>query len=122
VYEGFGSALPISHPTTVLTSPPKISAILFCTNPGPDGPLRRWSPHGAQLPRASAAGAWVRLAQGGKTDAFSWPDLSVAGEDVSPEIEEGTWEPLRDRIYMGWGFHPFPRIEDPQSARSLQRL
>jgi len=25
VYEGFGSALPISHPTTVLTSPPKIS-------------------------------------------------------------------------------------------------
>ena len=35
--------------------------------------------------------------------SYQWPDLSVTGEDLDPEIEEGSWEPLRDRIYAGRG-------------------
>ena len=35
--------------------------------------------------------------------SYQWPDLSVSGEGLSPEIEEGTWEGLRDRIYTGRG-------------------
>jgi len=35
--------------------------------------------------------------------AYRWPDLSVTGEGLLPEIEEGAWEPLRDRIYTGRG-------------------
>jgi hypothetical protein len=31
--------------------------------------------------------------------SYKWPDLSVTGEGIDPEIEEGSWEPLRDRIY-----------------------
>ena len=34
---------------------------------------------------------------------YRWPDLSTGGEGLAPEIEEGTWEPLRDRIYAGRG-------------------
>jgi hypothetical protein len=34
---------------------------------------------------------------------YRWPDLSVGGEGLDPEIEEGSWEPLRDRIYAGRG-------------------
>jgi len=34
---------------------------------------------------------------------YQWPDLSVAGEGLDPEIDEGSWEPLRDRIYAGRG-------------------
>jgi hypothetical protein len=38
-----------------------------------------------------------------KVSPYRWPDLSVTGEGLSPEIEEGTWESLRDRIYAGRG-------------------
>lgn len=38
-----------------------------------------------------------------KKTAYKWPDLSVTGEGLDPEIEEGSWEPLRDRIYAGRG-------------------
>jgi hypothetical protein len=34
---------------------------------------------------------------------YKWPDLSVTGEGLSPDITEGSWEPLRDRIYAGRG-------------------
>jgi hypothetical protein len=35
--------------------------------------------------------------------SYRWPDLSVPGEGLSPSIEEGAWEPLRDLIYTGHG-------------------
>lgn len=38
-----------------------------------------------------------------KMAAYQWPDLSVNGEGLAPGIEEGSWEPLRDRIYAGRG-------------------
>jgi hypothetical protein len=30
-----------------------------------------------------------------KQASYLWPDLSVPGEGLNPEIEEGSWEPLR---------------------------
>jgi hypothetical protein len=30
-----------------------------------------------------------------KQTSYLWPDLSVPGEGLNPEIEEGSWEPLR---------------------------
>ncbi|HEX7183437.1 MAG TPA: DUF2191 domain-containing protein [Thermoanaerobaculia bacterium] len=38
-----------------------------------------------------------------QTTIYRWPDLSAGGEGLAPEIEEGNWEPLRDRIYAGRG-------------------
>jgi len=46
-------------------------------------------------------GALARREQ--KKTSYQWPDLSVAGDGLAPEIEEGNWEPLRDRIYAGRG-------------------
>lgn len=34
---------------------------------------------------------------------YQWPDLSVTGLGLAPEIQAETWEPLRDRIYAGHG-------------------
>jgi hypothetical protein len=34
---------------------------------------------------------------------YTWPDLSVGGEGLSPDIAEGGWEALLDRIYAGHG-------------------
>ena len=34
---------------------------------------------------------------------YRWPDLSVGGEGLAPDLEEGGWEPLRDLIYTGHG-------------------
>jgi hypothetical protein len=34
---------------------------------------------------------------------YLWPDLSVSGEGLAPDIAEGSWELLRDRIYAGRG-------------------
>jgi hypothetical protein len=48
-------------------------------------------------------GLRAALAQREQKTAYQWPDLSVDGEGVSPEIDEGSWEPLRDRIYAGRG-------------------
>jgi len=38
-----------------------------------------------------------------KAAPYHWPDLSVDGEGLAPELEEGSWEALRDRIYAGQG-------------------
>jgi hypothetical protein len=38
-----------------------------------------------------------------RASSYQWPDLSVTGEGLAPEIEEGAWDPLRDRIYKGRG-------------------
>jgi hypothetical protein len=38
-----------------------------------------------------------------KATPYRWPDLSVAGEGPAPEIAEGSWEVIRDRIYAGQG-------------------
>jgi hypothetical protein len=35
--------------------------------------------------------------------AYHWPDLSVTGEGLAPDLAEGHWESLRDRIYAGRG-------------------
>ena len=43
------------------------------------------------------------LTQREKKAAYRWPDLSVGGEGLSPEIEEGGWERVRDRMYEGRG-------------------
>lgn len=48
-------------------------------------------------------GLQVALARREQKASYRWPDLSVTGEGLSPEIEEGIWEPLRDRIYTGRG-------------------
>ena len=48
-------------------------------------------------------GLRVALARREQKASYEWPDLSVAGEGLAPEIEEGTWEPLHDRIYTGRG-------------------
>jgi hypothetical protein len=41
------------------------------------------------------------LARREQKTSYQWPDLSVSGEGLAPEIEEGSWEPLRDWIYAG---------------------
>lgn len=35
--------------------------------------------------------------------AYKWPDLSVPGEGLASEIEDGRWESIQDRIYAGRG-------------------
>ena len=34
---------------------------------------------------------------------YVWPDLSVDGRGVDPEVEEGGWSRLRDLAYEGRG-------------------
>lgn len=48
-------------------------------------------------------GLRTALARREQRTSYQWPDLSVSGEGLAPEIEEGTWEALRDRIYAGRG-------------------
>jgi len=48
-------------------------------------------------------GLRAALARREQKASYQWPDLSVSGEGLAPEIEEGSWEPLRDRIYAGRG-------------------
>ncbi|HEV7505200.1 MAG TPA: DUF2191 domain-containing protein [Thermoanaerobaculia bacterium] len=48
-------------------------------------------------------GLRAALARREQKTSYQWPDLSVSGEGLAPEIEEGSWEPLRDRIYAGRG-------------------
>lgn len=38
-----------------------------------------------------------------QTEPYHWPDLSVDGDGLFPELAEGSWEPFRDRIYAGRG-------------------
>jgi len=48
-------------------------------------------------------GLRAALARREQKTSYQWPDLSVCGEGLTPDIEEGSWEPLRDRIYAGRG-------------------
>jgi hypothetical protein len=48
-------------------------------------------------------GLRAALARREKREPYRWPDLSVDGEGLSPEVGEGSWEALRDRIYSGRG-------------------
>ena len=48
-------------------------------------------------------GLQIVLAQREQKSTYRWPDLSVGGEGLSPGVEEGVWEPLRDQIYTGRG-------------------
>jgi hypothetical protein len=48
-------------------------------------------------------GLRAALARREQTTPYQWPDLSVDGEGLAPDIAEGSWEPLRDRIYAGRG-------------------
>ena len=48
-------------------------------------------------------GLRVALARREQKTSYRWPDLSVTGEGLAPEIEEGSWEPLREQIYTGRG-------------------
>lgn len=48
-------------------------------------------------------GLRAALARRDQKTSYRWPDLSVSGEGLAPDIEEGTWEPLRDLIYTGRG-------------------
>lgn len=43
------------------------------------------------------------LTQREQRASYHWPDLSVGGEGLAPEVEEGGWERVRDRIYEGRG-------------------
>jgi hypothetical protein len=48
-------------------------------------------------------GLRTALAMRERKASYRWPDLSVTGEGLAPEIAEGSWELLRDRIYSGQG-------------------
>jgi hypothetical protein len=48
-------------------------------------------------------GLRAALARREQKVAYQWPNLSVDGDGLAPGIEEGSWGPLRDRIYMGRG-------------------
>ena len=48
-------------------------------------------------------GLRAALARREQKATYHWPDLSVTGEGLAPDIAEGSWEPLRDRIYAGRG-------------------
>lgn len=48
-------------------------------------------------------GLRIVLAQREQRASYQWPDLSVGGEGLSPEVEEGIWERAHDRIYKGRG-------------------
>jgi len=48
-------------------------------------------------------GLRAALARREQKTTYRWPDLSVSGEGLSPDIEEGSWEPMRDLIYTGRG-------------------
>jgi hypothetical protein len=48
-------------------------------------------------------GLQAALARREEKAPYQWPDLSVGGEGLVPEIEEGSWESLGDLIYTGRG-------------------
>ena len=48
-------------------------------------------------------GLRAALARREQKATYRWPDLSVGGEGLVPEIQEGSWELLRERIYAGRG-------------------
>lgn len=58
---------------------------------------------GTTLRNLIEEGLRVVLAQREQKASYRWPDLSVSGEGLAPGVEEGSWEPIRDRIYAGRG-------------------
>jgi len=48
-------------------------------------------------------GLRIALARRERKASYRWPDLSVEGEGLAPEVEEGSWGALRDQIYAGRG-------------------
>lgn len=48
-------------------------------------------------------GLRIVLAQREQKASYQWPDLSVEGQGLAPGVEDGAWEPLRDRIYAERG-------------------
>lgn len=46
-------------------------------------------------------GLWVALARREEAvaRACDWPDLSVAGDGLAPELGDGSWEAIRGLIY-----------------------
>jgi hypothetical protein len=48
-------------------------------------------------------GLQAALARREQKRAYRWPDLSVSGDGLLPEFEEGNWATVRDRIYQGRG-------------------
>jgi hypothetical protein len=58
---------------------------------------------GTTLRNLIEEGLRAALARREQQVSYKWPDLSVDGEGLSPEVEEGSWEPLRDQIYVGRG-------------------
>lgn len=48
-------------------------------------------------------GLRIVLTQREQKAFYRWPDLSVGGEGLAPDVEEGGWTQVRDRIYEGPG-------------------
>lgn len=57
---------------------------------------------GTTLRNLIEEGLRAALARREQTSPYHWPDLSTAGEGAV-DIEQGSWESLRDRIYAGRG-------------------
>lgn len=58
---------------------------------------------GTTLRNLIEEGLRIVLTQREQKASYRWPDLSVGGEGLAPEVEEGGWERVRDRIYEGRG-------------------
>lgn len=58
---------------------------------------------GTTLRNLIEEGLRTALAKREQKTSYRWPDLSVSGEGLAPEIAEGSWESIRDRIYTGRG-------------------
>jgi predicted transcriptional regulator len=58
---------------------------------------------GTTLRNLIEEGLRAALARREQQTSYRWPDLSVRGQGLAPEMEEGSWETLRDRIYAGRG-------------------
>jgi hypothetical protein len=48
-------------------------------------------------------GLRAALAQRARQTPYRWPDLSVDGEGLAPDVAARAWEPLRDLIYTRHG-------------------
>lgn len=58
---------------------------------------------GTTLRNLIEEGLRAALAKREQKSSYHWPDLSVAGQGLAPEIAEGSWDSIRDRIYTGRG-------------------
>jgi len=54
---------------------------------------------GTTLRALIVEGLRIVLARREQKTPDRWPDLSVGGEGLDPEVQEGSWERLRSRIY-----------------------